>query len=255
MDTEAAAFRVLLAEDDAVSREFLGEAIRACGASVTECADGSSALAHARAEAWNLLVLDHQLPGLNGDAILAALRAEPDAASHAAPAVATSAASDTVATALLQAGFSEVLPKPLELASLRAALRRHGLRTKPLDDDDALRACGSPEAVARLRRLFAEQELPTVQEELERLRDDPQALRPTLHRLRASCGFCGAHALATASAGLHRTLTVDADAARVQAALDTFRTALAETRAALHANLGETATPDNDMPDSCTPTN
>ncbi|MES2403193.1 MAG: response regulator, partial [Pseudomonadota bacterium] len=85
MDKEAARFRVLLAEDDAISREFLCEAIRACGGEPTACADGPSALAQARRGYWDLLILDHNLPGMNGEAVLAALRI--DAGSAVPPAL------------------------------------------------------------------------------------------------------------------------------------------------------------------------
>lgn len=245
MDKEATGFRILLAEDDPVSRTFLLEAGEACGAMITGCADGHQALAKVRAQQWDLLILDHHLPGLDGDVILAALRADPDAASRAAPAIATSAAADTEAEALRRAGFAEVLPKPMRVETLRAALRRHGcMLGVRLDDEDALRACGSPATVTRLRRLFAEQELPKIQDELDRAGDDPQSLRPTLHRLRASCGFCGARTLAEASTVLHRA--VGADGGQHEAALEMFRAALAETRAALHAQLDAEAAESSD---------
>ncbi|MGH8216864.1 MAG: response regulator [Rhodanobacteraceae bacterium] len=235
---EATRFRVLLAEDDPVSRAFLREAAHACGAAVTDCADGEEALELARTDRWDLLVLDHHLPGLDGDVILGALRADPGAASRASPAIATSAAGDVDAGALERAGFAEVLPKPMPIATLRAALRRYGCSVDArLDDEDALQACGSATAVIRLRRLFAEQELPKVQDELDRVGDDLQMLRPTLHRLRASCGFCGARTLAEASASLHHAIVAGAEAASPEAALDAFRVAVAETRAALHAQL------------------
>ena len=238
MDMEASRFRVLLAEDDPVSREFLTEALRGAGADVTACGDGDAALRLARAQAWDLLVLDHHLPSRNGDAVLAALRADADAASRTTVAIATSAARDSQMPALLHAGFAEVLPKPLPVEVLRAALLRYGCRAETiLDDEEALRACGSAAAVARLRRLFADQELPRVQEELERLGDAPESLRPTLHRLQASCGFCGAGPLALAAAALQRALSNGADAAGVHDALRDFRRALAETRARLEAEL------------------
>lgn len=240
MDMDAVRFTVLLAEDDPVSREFLREAIRAEGATVTDCADGDTALALARAERFDLLILDHQLPGRNGDAVLATLRADASARSRATAAIATSAAGDTVARLLLGAGFAEVLPKPMDLATLHDALRRHGCGPeRPLDDADALRACGSPDTLARLRRLFAEQELPKVQGELDRVSGNLQRLRPTLHRLRASCGFCGARGLARASAALHLALATGADEREVEGLLARFRTALEETRAALRSQVPE----------------
>lgn len=243
MDLDAARFRVLLAEDDPVSREFLAESVRACGAEVTICADGDTALQLARTQAWDLLIFDHHLPGRNGDAALLTLRADSGAASRAAPAIATSAARDIETESLLQAGFAEVLSKPMSSEILRAALHRNGCPVhSPLDDGDALRACGSAEAMTRLRRLFAEHELPGLQEELDRLDGNPESLRATLHRLQASCGFCGARTLALATAGLQRALAENIDCDQVQAALQDFRDALASTRATLHAALDGTDT-------------
>lgn len=241
MDKDVIPFRVLLAEDDLVSRAFLCEAIRTCGGEPVACEDGPSALAQARAADWDLLILDHHLPGRDGDAVLAALRQDRDARAHGTPAIATTAEPAHAQAALIAAGFAEVLGKPLALDDLRAALERHGCRVDPLDDGAALEVCGSPASLERLRRLFAEQELPRVQAELELHRADPEALRPTLHRLRASCGFCGATALAHASAALHRAVGTHADAATIDAALRAFSRALHETRAALHARLDHAA--------------
>lgn len=243
MNGQAPHFRVLLAEDDPVSRDFLREALDACGAVVATCADGHRALELARQQAWDLMILDHHLPGLDGDVLLALLRADPLAASRTTPAIATSAARDLEADALEHAGFAEVLSKPMRIETLRDALRRHGCGIGPrLDDADALRACGSPATVTRLRRLFAEQELPNVQDELDAAGENLPALLPTLHRLRASCGFCGARSLAEASANLSHALTMHAtDAKQRDTAAEAFRAALAETRAALRSQLDDDA--------------
>lgn len=235
MDKEAARFRVLLAEDDTVSRTFLCEAIEACGGEAIACADGPSALARAREGHWNLLILDHHLPGMNGEAVLAALRADPRAGTQP-PTIATTAEPSSATALLLAAGFAQVLPKPVSLEKLRVTLAAFGCPPNPLDDDGALRACGSPSAVERLRRLFAEQELPRIQEEFERYAADPQELRPMLHRLLAACGFCGATALACACSALHEALGSGADA-RIRAAMQGFAKALRETRESLHAKL------------------
>lgn len=239
MGTDAPLFRVLLAEDDPVSREFLIEALQACGCEASACADGDAALARAQAQAFDLLLLDQHLPGRHGDAVLAALRADPRAASRASPALATSAEPAAHAPQLLRAGFAEVLPKPITLAELLAALRRHGLVTATaLDDAEALRACGTPATAARLRRLFADEELPKLAAELAG-NPDPQALRPALHRLVAACGFCGAPLLGQACATLQQALANAAGEVAVAQALAGFRQALATTRAALATALQE----------------
>lgn len=226
--------KVLLAEDDPVSREFLVEALQACGAAVTACVDGHAALAAATAQAFDLLILDHQLPGCTGDAVLRALRADRGAASQATPALATSAEHGALVAILSRAGFAEVLAKPLALDALAAALRRHGIpaSTSPtIDHAAALRSCGSSAVATRLRRLFASEELPRVEAELARAAD-PQELRPMLHRLHSACGFCGATRLAQAGTALQCALAAGNDA-DVGPALLAFRTALATTRATL----------------------
>lgn len=237
MDTEATCFNVLLAEDDPVSQAFLEEALRTGGATPTTCTDGQAALALARTGNWNLLIFDQHLPGMDGDAVLAALRAD-HLARGLPPALATTAEPDTARAGLLQAGFVEVLPKPSSVATVHAALRRHGCDTGPLDDDDALRACGSASAMKHLRRLFVEQELPRILGELDAHGNDHHALRPTLHRLRASCGFCGATTLARATEALHNALAAGAETHHIELLLQEFARALRETRAALHVRLG-----------------
>lgn len=242
MDTDAVSFRVLLAEDDPVSAEFLAAALRACGAEVTTCNDGQAAVALARSKPWDLLLLDQHLPGLTGAAIVAALRTGPGHSSLRPPAIAITAAADEDSRSLLRAGFSEVLAKPISVTDLRDALQRHGCPVvSALDDEAAVRACGSVAAVERLRHLFAERELPAVLAEVDGNAGDPQNLRPTLHRLRASCGFCGTWTLARATATLHGALASRADEKDVRSALAAFRTAVVETQAALHVSFNADA--------------
>lgn len=236
MDAVTGSQVVLLAEDDAVSREFLAATLRGCGITVEAFADGASALEFARTHACSLLILDQNLPGMRGTDILAQLDLAADAARRPrVRAIAITAAADETAAQLLAAGFAEVLPKPIEGAALIEALERHGqLRALVLDDSAALAACGSAVIGTRLRRLFLDQELPAVSAEFERCRDDLAALRPTLHRLRASCGFCGAAALAGAAAALHRALAAGDPTAHAAAS---FRAQLAATITALRAKL------------------
>lgn len=236
MDKDAAGFRILLAEDDTVSREFLCEAIRECGGEPTACTDGTSALAHARDGIWNLLILDHHLPGMNGESVLAALQADTGSTTPLPPALATTAEPGDATAMLLEAGFAQVLPKPVSLETLRDVLAAFGCETGPLDDGNALLACGSPSTVERLRRLFAEQELPRIQDEFERHVDNPHVLRPILHRLLASCGFCGATGLARACNALQDALA-HTDPEATAAAMRGFGQALRETRETLHSKL------------------
>lgn len=227
--------RVLLAEDDAVSQRFFGETLAALGCSVDACARGDEALTLARAHRYDLLLLDVRLPGLGGAAVLAALRADPQALSRGCAALASSAALDTAQQrALLAAGFAGTVSKPTSLAALEALVQAHRLRLGRtlLDDAAALRALGtSRETMTAMRGLLAV-ELAQLADGFEHLlRHDPAALIEPLHRLQAACGFCGAPQLAAAAAALERSLLQTA----VEPVPETIRfcALLAATRAAL----------------------
>lgn len=232
--------RILLAEDDPVSLAFLAEALRSLGSEVDAVADGEAALIAARTQSFGALVLDHHLPGMDGDAVLHALCADPDAASRAAVAIATTAEPDpTIHAELRAAGFARVLVKPLDQADLREALRMLGIScshtpsdaTAALDDSAGLRASGSTQTLAALRGLFA-QELSVLANEWNSLPDDEDALAQRLHRLRAACGFCGALALQSAAEKLSDALR-GAAPERIEESRAKFGRALTATREAL----------------------
>ncbi|MBS0433088.1 MAG: response regulator [Proteobacteria bacterium] len=229
--------RILLAEDDPVSQEFLAASLRALGCEVSPVADGAHALASARAQAFDLLILDRSLPRKRGDEVLRELRADPHAASRGAMAIATTADPETALHAQLRdAGFDRVLVKPLGAAVLRRALHESGLLdealpAKLLDDDDGIATCGNAETLASLRAMLAA-ELQTLQGEFDVLARDRDALRERMHRLRAACGFCGATSLQRAAAVLSDARRDD-DPARLAAVERDFRRVLAATLAAL----------------------
>lgn len=225
---------VLVADDDPASRRFLGDGLRALGTQVHECADGQIALARAAIESFDLLVLDCRMPGAGAREVLAALRADAQARSADAPAVATSAeltAEDR--RQLLAAGFSDVLPKPCELDALRplVVLARNSGRHAPLLDDAAgLVSSGDAPTMQALRGLLRD-ELAMLLRDLEGCREEPSRLVERLHRLRSACGFCGTVALAQQATHLQRQ--VEADGYVADGAHERFRRALVATLGAL----------------------
>lgn len=247
---------ILVADDNALSLAFLLEVVRSSGRSAHGAADGLAALALARTERFDLLLLDLAMPGLGGVEVLHRLRADAEAASRHSPTIATSAEFDgDRRRSLLAQGFVACLPKPIDVASLQAMLQRHlqgdahvPERDAPpaaaaqeahrdaglplLDDAAGLRATGDAGVLAALRGLFA-RELEALPEELADLgaRGDDAGWRDRLHRLRASCGFCGALALDAACQALRAA--VPADAAPDRAALEALVALAAATRARL----------------------
>lgn len=211
--------RLLLVEDDPVSSHFMVAALEALPAEVvaaTSCAE-----AQALPSCFDLWLLDAHLPDGDGVALLARLRA----GSPRTPALAhTADPSPELRAHLLHAGFAEVLVKPLGVAQLQRSAREtlapparnahpapdHALPGTPAaamdwDDGIALKALGGRrEHVAQLRQLFLA-ELPAARAACLAAFDrwDDSALRASLHKLRASCGFVGAAALEQAVAAWH----------------------------------------------------
>jgi DNA-binding response OmpR family regulator len=70
------AARVLLVEDDENIRELVELHLQLEGLAVVSREDGNAALALARAEPFDLLVLDVMLPGLDGVTLCRAIRRE-----------------------------------------------------------------------------------------------------------------------------------------------------------------------------------
>lgn len=225
--------RVLLAEDDPVSASFLTEALQGLGLAVNCCEDGNRALELARQQTFALLLLDCRLPGSGALDIVTALRADDKAASRLAPVIASSAdLCPGLERELRAAGCQAVLTKPLRLEELEQTLKTY-LTDQALaliDDQAGLQASGSTRNLQALRGLFLD-ELEALAHELPRLAGEPYALRERLHRLRASCGFCGAAALAEASRQLGRQS--DVSGPERAHALGAFRGSLAATIEAL----------------------
>ncbi|MEP6897151.1 MAG: response regulator [Rhodanobacter sp.] len=224
--------RVLLADDDPASCRFLYDGMQSLGAAVESHADGSSALARARSETFDLLMLDCQMPpGPGALQILTQLRDDPQAASRDSLAVASSAELGAdVRQSLFAAGFGELLLKPCGLMDLQRILGllqpgRHGV---PLLDDDAALTTTGNIVTMRAMRLLLRDELIQLERELDQLSQDRVGFGERLHRLRSSCGFCGANALSAQVVVLQRQL-----AATATISLTRFRTALRATLQAL----------------------
>jgi CheY-like chemotaxis protein len=114
-----ASARLLVADDDAGVRALLGAVL--AGSAVLEAARGDEALALARRERPDLVLLDVRLPGLDGLAVARALAADP--ATAAVPVVVCSGAGPEAAAAAGRlASVVAFVPKPFAPRALRAAV-------------------------------------------------------------------------------------------------------------------------------------
>jgi DNA-binding response OmpR family regulator len=118
---KGAARRILVVEDNIDACETLAGFLGADGHTVRCVHDGQAGLAAALGEAWDVIICDIGLPGLDGFDLVRAVRA---AAGGARPcAIALSGyGQDEDRTRGLEAGFDHYLVKPVSAVSLRAVI-------------------------------------------------------------------------------------------------------------------------------------
>ena len=229
---------ILVADDDASTRQFLAGALGTQGYLVTVAQDGAEALASARAIRFDALLLDCRMPRGGAVDVLTTLRDDDTAASRAATALATSAEMPTgLRASLIDAGFAGIVEKPCRIAALvdtLAAMLGVDPRLHVLDDDAALAATGDTATMRALRSLLRA-ELAELLADLGTLASDPDETIERMHRLRSGCGFCGAARLGMQA----RALQTHVESVRTVApeALARFRGELLSTLAALDAGV------------------
>lgn len=113
--------RILIADDAASARDLIRSILRPIGYEVFEAKDGEEALARAIEHQPDLVILDLQMPKLDGSSVAASLR-EMEAFEDT-PILGLSAwMSQMDPAALTAAGFSEWLAKPVSPSKLRAVV-------------------------------------------------------------------------------------------------------------------------------------
>jgi two-component system OmpR family response regulator len=222
--------RVLIVDDDPISLRFLEAALQQLGCEPVLADSCFAALALAAANRFDLLLLDRNLPDGSGVGLLASLRQF----GMASPAIATSAEISVSAEAQFSAaGFAACVEKPVTLTRLEQVLRPwlDTSASAVLDDCSALVAIGGDRAALQALRGMLVQELIVLQADMSANAIETSPLLDRLHRLRASCGFCGTPGLATATIAFEQALrTSPADATTLR---QQFLSRCAETVASL----------------------
>ncbi len=136
----AGASTVLVIDDDASVREMLERLLTAEGFRVVTTARGEEAVEAARAVRPQVITLDVMMPGVDGWAVLAQLKADPDLAEI--PVVMLTIVEDRNLGYAL--GAADYLTKPLDRDRLLTTLRKHCRAAAPglalvVEDDSATR--------------------------------------------------------------------------------------------------------------------
>lgn len=123
---------ILVVDDDPAERTLLRRALELDGHRVLEAADGQEGLDLAASERPDLVLLDLEMPRLDGYAVGRRLRSDPE--TRLLPILVVTALGDLPEKLrALQCGVNEVIQKPVRVAELRVrvagllALRRHVL--------------------------------------------------------------------------------------------------------------------------------
>ena len=236
---------VLVAEDNPVNQEVIGAMLGQLGLRATLVGDGSEAVAAVADGGYDLVLMDCQMPGMDGYQAAAAIRAaEGEGARLPIVALTANARADD-RSRCLAAGMDDYLTKPVSLATLGAALQRW-LPAAPLQPEVA---AGPPvlaeeviaelvggigeETAARAMGVFIDT-LPKQRNALAAAADagDLEAVALTLHSLKSSSRSLGSVALADAAAAGENLAkagdgAVLANLPAILAELDAFAAALA----------------------------
>jgi CheY-like chemotaxis protein len=116
--------RVLVVEDDSVNQQVIDLFLKKMNLTPTFAGDGEAAIATATTDKFDIVLMDCQLPGIDG--MEATRRIRQKIGDQPLPIVALTAnASTHVREACLAAGMNDFLSKPVRFEMLAGLLQRH----------------------------------------------------------------------------------------------------------------------------------
>jgi len=208
---------ILLAEDNPINQRVATEILKRMGHTVTVVTDGRAAVEAVERGTFDLVLMDVQMPVMDGWQATAAIRRSPHAHARRTRVVAlTARATEEDRKRCLAHGMDGFLTKPLQVAELLAlceegkaperavpavavAVQATGER-HAIDDWPAVlqRVGGSPALLAKLVGMYRD-ELPAVLAELRATLVSGEGLRRAAHRIAGTVGiFNAGQALALA---------------------------------------------------------
>ena len=117
--------RVLIVDDSPVTRELVRDTLETEGYEIFEAADGVSALRRIEESRPNVVLLDIEIPQLNGYEVIRRVRQDPRFQDLRVAAF-TAHAMKNERERALEAGFNDYITKPIRPAVLRTLVARLG---------------------------------------------------------------------------------------------------------------------------------
>ncbi len=127
-DDDFQSLRILIAEDNPINRKLLSSMLGSLEFDVDSVNDGPSVLTALQEDAYDLILMDCQMPGMDGDEVTRVIREgrHGDAGQPVIVAV-TADVSMNHREKCMQAGMDDFLAKPVRLDTLKSGLRRWSL--------------------------------------------------------------------------------------------------------------------------------
>jgi two-component system, sensor histidine kinase and response regulator len=246
--------RLLAAEDNRVNQRLLMRLLEKEGHSITVVEDGEAAVALSGEQKFNAILMDVQMPNMDGLEAARLIRARERGTGEHLPIIALTAhAMKGDREKCLDAGMDVYIAKPLDKKELLNALETY---SRPGDFLAELSAAGQPptldvsralERTGGDRKLLNEvcevflEESSSLLEQLSRnlKEDEPDELRRIAHRLKTSAGTIGGVRAYEAALALEHTVQLDlaggiqAPAGRLLDEVGALRNAVSEYLCAL----------------------
>ncbi len=115
---------VLVVDDNAINRQVVKRILEKMGCRVEQANDGQQAVERIQSEDFDLVLMDCQMPVMDGFEATAAIRDLPDATARTSIIAVTASAMAGDRERCLEAGMDDYLSKPIDRAELRAAIER-----------------------------------------------------------------------------------------------------------------------------------
>jgi signal transduction histidine kinase/CheY-like chemotaxis protein len=248
---DARRLRVLVADDVAANRMVARAMLVAVGHAVDSASDGTEAVAAVEREAYDVVLMDVQMPVMDGLEATRRIRALPGPRGRIPILAVTASALPEQIAACHEAGMDGHLAKPIDRESLLAVIGRLAageppdsaavpptpLPDAPLVDSAALASLAAdlgPTSAVVIAEFVAELRLGVETLGAEAMERDQQRLRQAAHRLLGAARTLGARRLAQAIEALQQRLRA---ATPIAEALQQVRAVGAATVPALEAAL------------------
>ncbi len=222
--------KVLLVEDNPINRLMASKMMRGMVRDLAMVANGREALEALEREAFDLVLMDIQMPVMSGIEAIEAIRAQPSAYQQVPVIALTANALITDRDRFLSAGFSDYLSKPFRKADLRSMLKKWGRHQAGAQDQATagqgpaargplpLEVFNAAQFAENFSVFSREEQLDMLQEAQTQLREesariqrgisahDHPAVEQAAHKLAGGMGAIGLDALAAGARALMQAI-------------------------------------------------